>query len=53
MRIPYDEEIFIGIDKNYKTLKKMLVGVNELPTQKMVKQLQFEVEEAEQQIRLY
>jgi hypothetical protein len=24
VRIPYDEEIFIGIDKNYKILKKIL-----------------------------
>lgn len=29
VRIPYDEDIFIGIDKNYKILKKTLVQVKE------------------------
>lgn len=27
VKIPYDEEIFVGIDKNYKTLKKCLANV--------------------------
>ena len=29
VRIPYDEEIFIGIDKNYKILKKTLNVIKE------------------------
>lgn len=29
VRIPYDEEIFIGIDKNYKTLKRILEKIKE------------------------
>ena len=28
--IPYDEDIFIGIDKNYKTLKKILNEIKEV-----------------------
>jgi hypothetical protein len=34
VRIPYDEDIFIGIDKNYKTLKRILVTVKEIYNQK-------------------
>ena len=30
VRIPYDEDIFIGIDKNYKTLKRILVTLKEV-----------------------
>lgn len=34
VRIPYDEDIFIGIDKNYKTLKRILVTLKEVYTAK-------------------
>lgn len=30
VRIPYDEDIFIGIDKNYKILKKILNKITKL-----------------------
>mmetsp|Transcript_38120 Transcript_38120/g.37629 ORF Transcript_38120/g.37629 Transcript_38120/m.37629 type:complete len:106 (+) Transcript_38120:687-1004(+) len=33
VRIPYDEDIFVGIDKNYKVLKKVLNIVKEKNTQ--------------------
>ena len=29
VRIPYDEDIFIGIDKNYKILKKSLIQIKD------------------------
>ena len=29
VRIPYDEDIFIGIDRNYKTLKKSLTQIKD------------------------
>jgi hypothetical protein len=35
VRIPYDEDIFIGIDKNYKTLKKTLAMIKDIHADKM------------------
>ena len=29
VRIPYDEDIFVGIDQNYKIFKKILLQVKE------------------------
>ena len=42
VRIPYDEDIFIGIDKNYKTLKRILVTVKEVYSSKFQDQTQYE-----------
>lgn len=50
VRIPYDEDIFIGIDKNYKTLKKTLECIKCIRDKS--KKRNFEIEETEAQMRL-
>jgi len=60
VRIPYDEEIFIGIDKNYKILKKVLnqirskfvpADVEESEKDKIIKEKNEEIMKLQQQLK--
>jgi len=60
VRIPYDEEIFIGIDKNYKILKKVLnqirskfvpADVEESEKDKIIKEKNEEIMRLQQQLK--